>query len=212
MSARVVCVSHTLGAAGPEVGRAVSERLGFRYVDEEIVVRAAEKGQVDEHVVADAEKRRTLARRLLDELVWAGTVQATPPVSPTAYTAAPYRDLIVDVIRETAESAEAVIVAHAAAHALAGGPGLLRVLVTASDEVRARRLAAEAGVDDRRGTKLVHESDAARAAYLKTFYAVAAELPTQYDLVVNTDLLSANQAAELIVTAAGLNLDGPSAA
>ncbi len=190
------------------MGRTVSEHLGFRYIDEEIVVLAADKGQVDEQVVADAEKRRTFARRLLEELAWAGTAQLTPSISPTAYTAAPYRDLIVDVIRETAESAEAVIVAHAAAHALAGRPGLLRVFVTGSDEVRARRLAAESGVDERQGMKLVHESDAARAAYLKSFYAVATELPTQYDLVVNTDVLSANQAAEVIVTAAGFDLDG----
>ena len=211
MPARVICVSRTLGAAGPEVGRAVSERLGFRYVDEEIVIRAAEKGQVGEEVVADAEKRRTLARRLLDELAWVGTVQLMPPVSPTEYTTGPYRDLIVDVIRETAESGDAVIVAHAASHALAGRPGLLRVLVTAPDEVRARRLAREAGVDEQQGMKLVHESDAARDAYLKNFYSISAELPTQYDLVVSTDVLSPAEAAALIVTAAGFGLDGRAA-
>ena len=212
MPARVICVSRTLGAAGPDVGRAVSERLGFRYVDEAIVVQAAERGQVGEEVVADAEKRRTLARRLLEELAWVGTVQMMPPISPTEYATGPYRDLIVDVIRETAEGGEAVIVAHAASHALVGRPGLLRVLVTAPDEVRARRLAAEAGVDERRGMKLVQESDAARDAYLKTFYSISAELPTQYDLVVNTDVLSPDEAAALIVTAAGFALDGRTAA
>lgn len=209
MPTSVVCVSRTLGAAGPEVGRAVAERLGFRYLDEEIVIRAAERGQVAEEVVADAEQRRTLARRLLDELAWVGTVQLMPPISPTEYAKGPYRDLIVDVIRQTAEGGEAVIVAHAASHALAGRPGLLRVFVTAPDEVRARRLAAEAGIDERQGMKLVHESDAARAAYLKTFYGVSAELPTHYDLVVSTDALSPDDAATLIVTAAGFGLDGP---
>jgi cytidylate kinase len=206
--ARVICVSHTLGAGGAEVGRTVSEHLGFQYVDEEIIARAAESGGIDEEVVADAEKRRTLARRLLEELSWAGTAQLVPPVSPSEYATGPYRELIVDTIRETAQRGEAVIVSHAASHALAGQPGLLRVLVTAPDEVRAQRLAGEKDLDEQRGMKLVRESDAARAAYLKTFYGVSTEGPVQYDLVVNTDVLRPEEAAELIVTAAGFGLDG----
>jgi len=47
----------------------------------------------------------------------------------------------------------------------------------------------------------VKESDAARRDYLKRFYGVE-ESPTQYDLVVNTDALSFDQAAELVATAA----------
>jgi cytidylate kinase len=46
------------------------------------------------------------------------------------------------------------------------------------------------------------ESDAARADYLKRFYGVAHELPTHYDLVVNTDRLSSDQAASLLAHAA----------
>jgi Cytidylate kinase-like family len=207
MAARVVCISRTLGAGGADVGRAVSEQLGFRYVDEEIVAHAAERAQVGQEVLADAERRRTLARRLLDELVWAGTSQLVPATSPTAYATGPYREVIADVVRETAEGGNVVIVAHAASHALARQPGLLRVLVTAPDEIRARRLAAEEGVGEQRGMKLVRESDADRAAYLKTFYGVSVELPVQYDLVVNTDALTPGEASALIVTAAGFGLD-----
>ena len=42
------------------------------------------------------------------------------------------------------------------------------------------------------------ESDAARRDYLKRFYDVDEELPIQYDLVVNTDVLSVEQASELV--------------
>jgi hypothetical protein len=38
-----VCISRTAGARGEEVGRLVADALGFRYVDEEIVLAAAEK-------------------------------------------------------------------------------------------------------------------------------------------------------------------------
>jgi len=42
-----VCISHASGAGGDDVGRIVAERLGFLYVDEEIIARAAAKGGID---------------------------------------------------------------------------------------------------------------------------------------------------------------------
>jgi hypothetical protein len=206
--ARVVCVSRALGAEGSEVGQIVSERLRYRFIDEEIVAQAAAKGHVDRDVVADAEQRRSLAKRILDELLWTAAPTVAPQFAPSDFSSEPHRALIVEVIRETADQGDAVIVAHAAAHALAGRPEVLRVLVTASPEVRARRLAVAQGVDDGQGAKLVRESDAARASYFKEFYGLSEELPTQYDLVVNTDVLSPTEAADLVVAAAGFGL-GP---
>ena len=46
------------------------------------------------------------------------------------------------------------------------------------------------------------ESDAGRRDYLKRFYKIDEELPTHYDLIVNTDVLSVEQAADLISRAA----------
>jgi hypothetical protein len=43
---RVVCISHATGSGGGEVGRLVAERLGFLYVDDEIVAQAAAKGGI----------------------------------------------------------------------------------------------------------------------------------------------------------------------
>jgi cytidylate kinase len=48
------------------------------------------------------------------------------------------------------------------------------------------------------------ESDQARADYFRAFYGVGRELPTHYDLVVNTDVLGPDQAAEIVVYAAQL--------
>jgi len=48
----------------------------------------------------------------------------------------------------------------------------------------------------------VKDSDAGRRDYLRRFYDVGEELPTHYDLVVNTDVLSVEQAAELVSQAA----------
>ena len=59
-----------------------------------------------------------------------------------------------------------------------------------TEPTRERRLAAAAR--DRfsaRPAKVIKKGDAARADYIQRFYGVSAEVPTQYDLVINTDKL-----------------------
>jgi hypothetical protein len=68
MPRRLVCLSSTDAAMGAQVGRLVADALGFRYVDEQIIARAAELAQVDPAVVAAAEKRQPLLDRILDKL------------------------------------------------------------------------------------------------------------------------------------------------
>src|SRR5262245_19736076 len=68
MAATVVCISRTDGASGGAVGTAVASELGYRYVDQEVVVRAAEKAKVDRATVEDAERRKSFVRRLLESL------------------------------------------------------------------------------------------------------------------------------------------------
>lgn len=204
MPARVICISQAGGSLGGEVGRLVAERLGFRHVDDEIVRRAAEREQLDLEVVADVERRRSFVRRMLEALTEATQYEALLSGAPEVPASDELRESIREVIRETADEGDVVIVSHAASLALAGTPDVLRVLVTASTDIRARRLegADPLGFDEAR--RRVAADDAARADYLRRFYGVDEELPTHYDLVVSTDVLGAAQAADVVVAAASV--------
>jgi cytidylate kinase len=112
------------------------------------------------------------------------------------------RALIRETIERTAARGNAVIVAHAASYAVTDRQEALRVLVTASPHIRAARVGAAEGLDQARAERAVKDSDAGRRDYLRRFYNVDKELPTHYDLVVNTDVLSVEQVAELVSRAA----------
>jgi cytidylate kinase len=208
MKTSVVCLSHATGAGGNEVGRLVAERLGFRYVDEDLVSQAALRAGVDASEIADEERRKSWLGRVLDDLaVGGGEAWAMTGLGPygavgVATTSDELRAYIREAIEETAGHGKAVIVAHAASHALAGRQETLRVLVTASPATRAGRVAEAEGLDETRAARAIKDADAGRADYLRRFHAVEQELPTQYDLVLNTDQLSPEQAAALISEAA----------
>lgn len=208
MKRRVVCISHATGSGGTEIGRLVAERLGFSYVDEELVARAASKGGVEAEDIADEERRKSRLARVLDEMSLGAGAEAwamggfVPPVAGAVPTSDDLRAFVRDAIEETAARGEVVIVAHAASHAIGLREDALRVLVTASPETRASRLAEGEGLDESAAARAVKDADAARADYLRRFHDVRQELPTQYDLVLNTDLLSPEQAAALVSAAA----------
>ena len=212
MAATVICISRTDGADGEAVGTAVASELGYRYVDREVVERAAEKASVDRSTVEDAERRKSFVRRLLDSLpspmalpdpilaIHGPTVGFDHGVASTGFD---IRDVIRSVIGDLAEEGRVVIVSHAASMALAGSPNLLRVLVTASPDVRATRVSRSGTwLEPGAAAKAVREADRNRQDYFRRFYDVDREEPTHYDLIVNTDLLTARQAAAIICGAA----------
>lgn len=206
MAYHVVTIARTLGAGGEDVGRAVAAAMGFTYADDEIISAAADRAGVSEAAIAKAEQRPGLIARILDSM---GSVPIDPSVYygqalsvPVVDAPAGYDELIRDVIVSTAGRGKVVIVAHGSGICLAGTAGVLRVLVTASPEARAARVAAATGADPARTKKAVADSDNQRQDFLRRFYSVKQELPTHYDLVVNTDVLTVSDAAKLVAAAA----------
>jgi hypothetical protein len=162
----VVCISHATGAQGEDVGRLVAETLGFLYVDDEIVVQAATEGGLDPAEVADEERRKSLVARLLAEIAQSGEAWALVP-GHTAHAGDALRGdevraLVRETIVQTAERGDAVIVAHGASHAVSREHEALRVLVTASVETRAARIATIEGLDPAAAARRVKSADAAR--------------------------------------------------
>jgi cytidylate kinase len=201
----VVCISRTKGAGGEEVAQLVAQRLGFAYVDDDIVARAAARGGISPGEVADEERRKSLAARVLEAMAHGGAELAGGGIPLTAdemLNSDDVRALIREAIEQTVARGNAVIVAHAASHVVAQTQGVVRVLVTASPATRVTRVSVAEGLDQAQAARAVKASDAARSDYLKRFYGIGEELPIQYDLVVNTDVLSFEQAAGLVAEAA----------
>jgi cytidylate kinase len=208
VSYSVIAISPTDGSAGQQLGPIVARELGFQLVNEQIVAQAAREAGVTADVVADVEKRKGMLHRLLEGLSEVGPAGAAgfTGFAAIAEDPGPNRDalrgLIRSVLEESAERGNAVIVAHAASLALADNPDVLRVLITASPETRARRIAGERNIDVAEARKEVDRGDSNRADYLKRFYGTSAESPAHYDLVINTDRVGQEDAAALILSVA----------
>jgi len=213
----VVTIAMATGAEAERIGTDVARSLGFRYVNNLIITRAAEQQHVTPDTISQVEHSVPLIQRILEAV---GTLSAPAMVAESAAMltvagwdwtdsavstgdqAAKFRTVILEVVNETAREGNVVIVAHGAGILLGGMPGVLRTFVTGTPELRAKRLAAAEGIDDRRAARRIEHTDRERRAFLERFFGLRHELPTHYDLVVSTDHLTPQAAATTIVAAA----------
>jgi cytidylate kinase len=210
MTTRVVSISRQVGTAGEEVAQAVATRLGFRYVDYQVIQQAATEAGVSPETVAEAQHTPSLLTRILESLARnpampaAGWADPVPLSTSPLYTSADYRRFVEDVIRDLAVRGECVIVGHAAQVILRDRADAVRVLVTGSPKYRARRIMVGMGVDEKEALKIIERTDNERLEYFRRFYDTGWLTPSTYDLCVNTDRLTPGQAGELVVLLASL--------
>jgi cytidylate kinase len=209
MGYRAVALSQVDGSGAESIGRDVARQLGFGYLNEAIVAQVASDRGVDPAIVSDAEQRKSFFTRLA-EMAARGVPEVMPDTSLYAFDETDtLLQLIRDAVRDAADGGNVVLVAHAACYACAGRPDVLRVWVTAPPSTRASRLASALGLSDKEAAKLVRQSDAARASYLKRVYDISEESDTDYDIVINTERLTTEAAAGLIVGLVQAPVPGP---
>lgn len=218
-------IARQLGAGGEEVAAAVGRELGGRVLDGELLERAGQRADIPVRYLIDLDERgRSMWRRPADlvRLVPLPPINPDQPdvpgdrypptgpaltrgggiISPAYWASEAYAALLAHTMQAEATDGDVVIIGRGGNEALAGFPGALHVLVTASDTLRVRRVMATAQIDAFDAYDRVRESDRSRAAYVRQFYGADWLNAVRYDLVVNRDQLSLQTATRLIATAA----------
>jgi len=207
MVARVVCISRAMYTGAETIAQQVAQDLGFRYIDEEIVARAAEMKNLTVAEVASSERRKSFISQVVEDIADTGSDLAAY-ITNNKEARRPsdkMRGLIREAILDTAKEGDVVIVAHAASYALGRAKQVLRVLITGSEFGRVNKWATTSGGrSPRQAAEEIRESDAARAAYLQSFYDVKQELSEHYDITLSIDSFQPELIRQLIVTASKL--------
>jgi len=223
----VVTVSGTTGSGAREVARLAASILGIDYVDQEILVDAAQRlgvstravAQRDEHVQTFGERLASLLRTFLersaatgvgDPMMGAAGLEVLLARSYGDLTRSPehevndslYMKTVTAIIRELSQRGNIVILGRGSHLILRGHPTGLRVLTVAPLEARVQRFAEREGLSPQEAAKRVHDLDKSRAAFHHKFFKVEADDPACYDLAIDTSRLSFEVAARLVAEAA----------
>lgn len=222
----VITMSGTIASGAREVGRRVANLLGLDFVDQQLMVQAAQRCGVPVGALAERDERAATFRKRVSTVVntlleRSAASGADPLTGATGLEAvlsqtyadmareanektvsdATYVDTMTALIRELAATGRIVILGRGSQMMLHDMPHALHVLCVAPADLRYRRLAEREEIPLEEARKRGAESDQARAAFYKKFWKTDVEDPRLYDITIDTSRLPFDAAAEVVVAA-----------
>ena len=182
----IITISHQMGAGGPEIGMALGQRLGFHYVDQELISDAVRRYGVAEEKLSHLDETKPSLFERFD--------------TETRY----YITVLQTTLLEFAEADNVVLMGRGGQWLLRGIPHVLRVRIIAPFEQRVRRwikrtteLTGETP-NQRAVVDLIRRGDGEKSGRMRYLYEVDLADPTLYEVVVNTEKLKCEAVVEMI--------------
>lgn len=200
---RAITVSREYGAGGGEIARRLTKRLGWQLVDHALVTQVAETlGENEEDAEQHDERGEGFSSRLFASLQWISPWgPVAPPPLPYEQQAARRHQALTKVILATYDVGNAVIVGRGGQCILAGHRDVLHARIVAPLAARvAYVIQRERLSADDAHARIAHV-DRDRQQYLSEVEHADPRDAQLYDLVVNTGVLSLDDAVDLIVRA-----------
>jgi cytidylate kinase len=185
----VVAVSRGYGALGQETAQALADTLGVRCCDRAILQEVAERADVDVELVRRLDERLKNIRS-----DWWLTM-----FGKRSFPKERYLNHLVKVVLNI--SLKGGVIVGRGAHLILGPERCFRVRIIGSLRQCAQRISAREGVDFDAAVRRVEQVDRERAEYLDELYGVRAADSSNFDLVLNTDRYTVDQAVAVILAA-----------
>lgn len=196
-----ITISRQLGCGGTYIGQLIATRLGFKYVDREVLHLAAQEFGCDTETVAAREERiSSFWERIFSGLTF-GTPEApyTPPPLRN-FTDEELFDKQTEILKRIVSRNNCVVIGWAGVHVLPRHPGMFSVFCHAPDSFRLKRIMElyEAHTKEDART-MMEESDEMRKRYFAAMTGYDWACAENYQLSIDTSLFPLDDIAELVI-------------
>ena len=193
MKKHVIALGRQFGSGGREIGRKLSESLGFAYYDRELLKLAAERAEVGEELFADKDEKAG------NPWLFKAFYQGGPKVKQGQSAEDVLFQMQSEIIAELGRAGGCVIVGRCADAVLEkAGIDCLRLFICAPFEWRVRHRLELEQMDEKAMAAQVEKIDKQRAKYYTYYTGRHWGAPENYDLCVNSARLGIDQTSSLL--------------
>lgn len=203
----VITISRELGSGGRTVGRKLAHALNVRYSDKELVEELMKRFNL---TTAGIEKLKGEKKTWISDFIQ--MVAPVPKISMLLdidekylsefrpdVTSADIFKAESEILKAIAAEGSCVIAGRSGFFVLKDCPNRLDVFITASREHRVERVARKQNLSPEQAALLIDKIDAERDNYIKKFAGVSRYDLRNYQLVLNMDNLSEDDAVAMIL-------------
>ena len=181
-----ITISRQLGSGGSYLGQKIAEVLNIKYVDREILFKAAEEMEDKESFW----------------MTFVANCSCSWPYVPPSYTMMAedrLHDKFVTMMQKVAKEHNCVIVGRCASFILSQHPKTINIFLYADKECRAKRVQELHKLTEKEALKAINKNDSERANYHYMHTGEKWRDATQYDLCINTSKMNLDQATEMVL-------------
>jgi cytidylate kinase len=194
-----------MGSGGTYLGYLLARKLGFTYIDRELLRKAAQHLKTDAEKLASVEERSSgLLAKILQAFAL-GTPEA--PNMPSMERPVYDNDLFTvesRIMNELADASDLVVIGRGGFHVLGARPRAVHVFTHAPVEFRIQRvMKVHKNFDAKRAQAEIEESDLARARFIKKMTGKDWAHSLNYSLCIDMSRATFEPCVEMIVSMLG---------
>jgi len=196
----VITISRQMASGGAYIGYLLAKKLGYKYVEREVLILAAKELGVE---LVDLAHRDECCDSFVEKMMKSfmfGTPEAVyvPPARRPVYDQELY-DVECRIIKDVVERYNAVIVGRGGYSILSGRPGVVNVLIHAPLDFRIERLRKFNSLTEDQARQEIQESDRKREKFLKTMTSTDRYDARNYHLCIDAAAAGFETAQRMIV-------------
>jgi cytidylate kinase len=199
----VITISRQLGSGGSYVGQLVAKRLGFAYIDRQILQQAARELGVEEEEIENREERlESFWEKLVPGFAMANPYRVCMP-PPLWFSDQELVMLEHRLITELVVKGPSVVIGRGAFHLLRDKAKLISVMIHAPMEFRVERVMSAYRVQSKaEAVQMIERSDHDRCHCLRAFTGLDWFDARNYHLTIDTGKVDFKTAEEMIASLA----------
>lgn len=189
----IINVERQFGSGGRLVALALGRKLGIPVYDQELIAKAAEQSGFSKELFANSDEKRNLLA-LSSFIVDVGRFGSADNYMSD-------NQLFViqsNVIRSLADKGPAIFIGRCSDYILRDRK-CLDVFVTATDEVRIKRIAERMNITPEQADSLMRKKDRTRETYYNYYTFGNWGVASNYDLCVDSSVLGIEGTADMII-------------
>lgn len=189
MKYSVITISRQYGSGGREIGTQLAQRLGIPFYDKALCAEAARRSGFDESFLEQAERQEG---RKFSYLFQSNSYSFCRSLGDQTFLA------LATTIRDLAEQGPCILVGRGANRILSHRTDALHVYLYADRQTRLKRIVAQYGVPAEQAEKVLHDTDRARAVYLKDYTDQIMGQAENYHLCLDSGALGIEHTVKIL--------------
>ncbi len=192
---KIITIARGFGSGGRTIGKMLSEDLGIKYYDKDLIRLASEESGINERFFGLVDEK------LKGSFIRKGGIYKGDLISPDSSEFTSDQNLFnyqAKIIKQLADKEPAIIVGRCADYILRDRDDVIRVFIYSDMATAIKNVVDMYGVTEKEARKMIEKTDKERSEYFKHYTGLDWENAKNYNLCLDTSRLSYDECVEII--------------